>query len=303
MSAIQTVAIAGASGAIGTAVLTALLKANFTVTVLTRADSATTPSFPASVKVTSVDYTYPASLHSALTGQHALISTVGYAGILSQLPLIDAAVAAGVRRVLPSEYGSDPSNAAARALPVFAHKVQVEQHLKAVAAKSNGRTTWTLVCNNEFFDWDLDHSFGVDIPARGMEIFDGGDAPFTATPLSFVAEGVVGVLKRPEETADRIVRLHGASVTQNRLLEMLKRCTSAEGWEVKQSSTVEREREGYERLTQAPTEFVPWMMAFLQCAVWGSRFGNDFSRENDNALVGLEELSEEEIERIVRVRC
>lgn len=298
---IKTIALAGASGTFGTTLLTALFSANFTVTALTR--PGTTHTFPSGVRAVPVDYSSVSDLTSALQGQDALISTLGYAGMLSQTTLIDAAVAAGVKRIIPSEYGSDPNNANARALPVFGHKVAVEQHLKAAVA-ANPSTTYTLVCNNEFFDWDLDHHFGVDIPSRKIEIFDGGDVPFTATPLSFVAAGVVSVLQNPDKTANRVIRLHGAVMTQNRLLALLKRFTGdADGWSVTHSSTVEREGEAYAALQRDPGDFAVWAVMMLQCAVWGAKFGNDFSGENDNEMLGLRELGEGEIEEIVRARC
>lgn len=286
----------------GTKVLDALLAANFTVTVLTREGS--TSTLPYGTKTAEISYESPASLQSALQGQDALVSTVGFAGLLSQIPLIDAAIAADVKRILPSEYGSDQRNAVARSLPVFGHKVQVEQHLKQACESSGGRTTYTLVANNEFFDWDLDNSFGVDIKARTMEIFDGGDVPFTATPLSFVAAGIVRILQDPDKTANRVVRLHGAEMTQNRLLALLQRFTGDRaGWKIQHSNTAEREQQAYAHLQQHPEDFMTWAVMFLQCAVWGTKFGNDYSGENDNGLVGLTELSEGEIEEIVKARC
>jgi hypothetical protein len=200
----------------------------------------------------------------------------------------------------PSEYGADPEVARARQLPVFAHKVQVEQYLKTKVQGTS--TTYTLVCNNEFFDWDLDFNFGVDIKAKKMEIFDGGDVPFTASPLDFVARGIVSVLQHPPETANRVVRLHGKTMTQNKLLEILQRFVGKEGWQITHANLEDREKEAYEMLQKDPSNMMAWAVAFLQCAVWGKDFGIDFSNNNDNELLGLKELSDAEIEEIVRIR-
>lgn len=296
---IKTVALSGASGAFGSVLLQALLDANFTVTALTRPDS--THTFPSNVHVAKVDYSSTQDLTTALQGHDAVISTVGYAGVLGQAQLIDAAVAAGVARIIPSEYGSSPLNAAARALPVFAHKVQIEAHLKQ--AVQGTATSYTLVANNEFFDWDLDHNFGVNVAEKSIEVFDGGDVPFTATPLGFVAAGVLAVLRRPEATANRVVRLHGARMTQNKLLGLFQKHAGPEGWTVTAASTAEREGEAYAALQREPQNFAVWAVMMLQCAVWGAKFGNDFSAENDNELLGLKELSDAEIEEIVKARC
>ena len=298
MATFKTVALAGASGSIGAAVLKALLDAEFAVTVLTRPESSHT--FPPAVKVAKVDYSNAESLATALQGQDAFVSTLGYAAIKGQEMLIDAAITNGVKRVLPSEFGADPEVSAVRQLPVFAHKVQVEEYTKQKVQGTS--TTYTLVCNNEFFDWDLDYNFGVDIKGKKMEIFDGGDVFYTATPLDFVARGIVGVLQHPAETANRAVRVHGTSMTQNKLLEIIQYFVGKEGWEISHASTVDREKQGYEILKNEPSNFMGWAIPFLQCAIWGKNFGGDFSKNNDNKLLGLKEMSAAEVEEVIRSR-
>lgn len=298
MSTIKTVALAGASGSLGAPILKALLDASFTVTVLARPESSQT--YPSAVKVANVDYSDAESLVSSLQGQDAVISAVGYVAFRVQEALMDAAIAAGVQRIIPSEYGADPDVSVVRQLPVFADKVRIEEHVRR---KTHGTSTsYTLVCNNEFLDWDLDHAFGVDIKAKKMEIFDGGDVVHTATPMDFVARGVVAVLQPPVETANRVVRLHGATMTQNKLLGMIQRFVGSEGWQISQVSTMDREKEGYQIFKEEPSNWVGWAVPFLQVSIWGERFRSDFSRNNDNELLGLEELTDAEIEGIVRRR-
>jgi uncharacterized protein YbjT (DUF2867 family) len=69
--------------------------------VLTR--EASTHKFPEEVKVVKVDYTNLESLTKALKGQDALVSAVASVAVPSQRMLIDAAVKAGVKRIIPSE--------------------------------------------------------------------------------------------------------------------------------------------------------------------------------------------------------
>jgi uncharacterized protein YbjT (DUF2867 family) len=59
--------------------------------------------FPEGVKVVKVDYTNLQSLTKALEGQDALISALATLAVPSQRMLIDAAVKAGVKRIIPSE--------------------------------------------------------------------------------------------------------------------------------------------------------------------------------------------------------
>ena len=60
------------------------------------------------------NYDSAKSLKAAFQGQDAVISLVGGTALGDQNKLIDAAIAAGVKRFLPSEYGSDTTNNCAR---------------------------------------------------------------------------------------------------------------------------------------------------------------------------------------------
>ena len=297
---IKTVAIAGASGSLGTPITQALLDAGFTVTALTRPDSKST--FPSGVKVSQVDYTSKSSLQSALEGQDALISTLSTQAAGDQRTLIEAAAAAGVKRILPSEFGSDTSNAKARALPVYKDKVAVEGLVREVCEQSGGKTTFTLVLNNAFLDWGVSRGFLVDAKSKTYEFIDGGNNYFTTTPLSFIAAGVVAILQRPDITANKAIRLQGARLTQRNFLEIVQRASGTEpkDWTITESNSKQIEQGAWEVLKTDPANVPGWVFPMLKLAVHVPAFGGDFGEGNHNGLLGLKELSEGEIEEVIR---
>jgi putative NADH-flavin reductase len=81
----------------------ALLESGFDVVAITRLQS--TATFQTRVTVKKVDTTSTAALTEPLKGQDAVVSTVGTAAASVQKTLIDAAVAAHVKRFIPSEFG------------------------------------------------------------------------------------------------------------------------------------------------------------------------------------------------------
>ena len=87
------------------------------MTVLARYSSQA--HFPVSVQVIRVDYTSVPDLTAALTGQDAVISVLTTSAMEIQIPLIEAAVKAGVRRFLPPEFCANISNPKAANLPVY----------------------------------------------------------------------------------------------------------------------------------------------------------------------------------------
>ena len=298
MSSIKTVAVAGAAGALGSVVVKELIRSGFSVTALTRSDSNT---FPPEVEVQKVDYNDLDELTKALKGQDAVVSTITTAGIESQKNLVDAVVAAGVKRIIPSEYGCDLSNAKARQLPVYGHKVQIEE---AVEQKTkNTDSTYTFVFNNAFLDWGIDMGFLIDVKNKKAEVYNGGDEPFTATPIPMVAKAVAAILQHPEETKNASIRVHGARLTQNKLLELAKRVVGEDGWQVSETKTNDLEQLSYENLKKDPSAFMGWAIGMLKVAIYGQGFGGDLSSNNDNKFLGLQEMSENEVETLIRDRA
>src|SRR5882757_3626079 len=66
----------------------------FNLTVVNRASFIAT--FPASVKVTTADFSSVDSVTAAFKGQDAVVLTIGAPGLIVQSVLVDAAIAAGV---------------------------------------------------------------------------------------------------------------------------------------------------------------------------------------------------------------
>lgn len=98
-----------ASGNLGPTVLSELLDAGLTVTVLTRQNSNKT--FDPRAQVEKVDYESRKSLKAALAGNEVVVNTLGVGTVPREtyLRLVDAAVAAGVQRFLPTPRNSQSS--------------------------------------------------------------------------------------------------------------------------------------------------------------------------------------------------
>ncbi|KAK6514717.1 hypothetical protein TWF281_004913 [Arthrobotrys megalospora] len=124
------VTIAGGSGQVSQEIIDALLASNkHQITILSRKE----PPAPASTEISwrIVDYSDKDQLTEALRGTHTLLSFIQILSDpdqQSQKNLIDAAIAAGVKRFAPSEYGSKGTVD----MPWWYGKEKVREYLKKV---------------------------------------------------------------------------------------------------------------------------------------------------------------------------
>ncbi|KAI0198166.1 NAD(P)-binding protein [Astrocystis sublimbata] len=296
MSILKKVAIVGASGNLGPNVLQQVVKAGFEVTVLTRKSGS--HAYPASVKEAEVDYDSMDSLVAALKGQDAVVSTIASAALSRQLLLVEAAAKAGVKRFLPSEFGSDTTNAKSAQLPSYGDKVTVQKALKEQAAQSGGMT-YTLVMNGPFFDWGMRVGFVADIKGKSITLWDGGNRVFSTSTLATVGRAVAGVLNHPAETENRTVYVQDTAVSSAQLLETAKRATGSSGWKGKEVSLDDHVNAGWEELNKPQPNPANFVMNFITAAVWGEGYGAKFEKL-DNDLLGIKQMSESDIAELIR---
>lgn len=237
-----------ASGTVGPYIISGLLEQSFEVSVLTREDSA--GKFPGTVKTISTDYTEE-SLAMTLHGQDAVISTIGHAGLDKQFALIDAAEKAGVKRFIPSEFGSPKGP---HDLPEFSallkNKLAVVQYLED-KARENNKFTWSVFTVGTFLDRvrccvqvNCAYSvtkfylqalatfpdFGFDLRKRSATIFDSGSELFTAVSIEDIGRPVATSLIKFEETKNRYINISSLRTNQNEILSILEQRTGVT-WE------------------------------------------------------------------------
>ncbi|MCJ1390052.1 hypothetical protein MMC18_002910 [Xylographa bjoerkii] len=294
MSSITRVALAGASGNIGPAILDQLLNAGFRITVLTRKSS--THSFPSSVTVIPVDYESLDSLTNALQGQDALVSTLASGASATQLLLVEAAAKAHVKRFIPSEFGYDSLNEKNRALPIFKDKVVVQDVLKKQAASSG--MTYTLICTGPFLDWGIMAGFLMNLKGKSIDLFDGGHRAFSTTSLATIGKAVAGVLAQPEQTKNRAVYVQDTAPTLQQLAAMGKKATGADGWKENIASINELVEQAWAELKKDNPNPASFVYAFLKASIWGEGYGSHFQKL-DNDLLGIKEMSDAEVQGLV----
>lgn len=294
------VALAGATGNLGTPILRALLEAGYQVTALSRIGGNSSRLTPhPNLTVKEVDFTAVDSLTKALLGVEVVISCLATLAIGGQNPLVDASVAAKVKRFIPAEFGMDSKNPLCMQLPVCAPKVATQNYLLE-KSESHPGFTYTGIANGLFLDWCLEAGIILNPSKHTATLYNGGDVPFTATTLRDVAKAVLGVISHQDETANRIVYVQSTLVTQNRLIEYAREIDGIQ-WGTSIKSTEEVKQESFLELTKdSGRDIEVAMLGFCILASWTPEYGCDFSNHLDNQLLGVKGMSQDEVKSLVR---
>lgn len=239
-SAIHSILIAGATGSVGAPILSALLaEPTFKVTILSRETS--TARFPPNVPVIKISEDYILSeLTAAFKDQDAVISALsttpvtrdeGASGLSYRL--IDAALAAGVKRFIPSEFGASNLDPRPRGLvPVYDRKGAMLEYLIAACsslANTHGMT-WTSISCGSWLDWALGpkasgNFLGIDVAKRTARIYDSGRSRFAVATSHNAGLAVAKALSNADLTANRQVFLSDFTTSAMSVVEELQRQT------------------------------------------------------------------------------
>jgi NAD(P)-dependent dehydrogenase (short-subunit alcohol dehydrogenase family) len=215
----KEILVAGGTGDLGKRIITALLKRNANVVAIVRhsSDNLKVEELEKlGVKVVKVDMTNVAELTEAMRNTACVISAL--AGLRetivdAQSILLDAAVAAGVPRFIPSDYSSDITQVAEGENRNFDLRKEFHKKLEATNIKAtsimNGAFSDILFYNTPFYNvrdnsvgyWGNDADYKVDFTTKD------DTAAFTAAAAM-------------DDEAPRILRIASFQVSANDLVAM-----------------------------------------------------------------------------------
>ncbi|KAK6536862.1 hypothetical protein TWF281_001071 [Arthrobotrys megalospora] len=250
------VALVGAGGNQGKYIAKELVKGGkHTVTAITRADSKA--ELPTGVVPKVVDYNDTSSLVDSLRGQDVLVITMSVSAPPdTQTKLIDAAKEAGVKFVIPNEWGYDSERNHG-----FVRDMLLGDRVLGIREYCKSKDIPFIGVNGGFwYEFSLggsDVRYGFEIEKREFTRIDGGDIKISTSTWDQVGRGTAGLLnlKLYPETADdketissffnRSVCVESFRVSQNDMFEGLKKVTGTTDadWKI----TTEPHKERYDR--------------------------------------------------------
>jgi len=206
-----------------------------------------------------VNYDDVESLKAALQGVHTVLSFIldlSEAHVTSQVNLIQAAVAIGVQRFVPSEWAVDVAR-----VPVFLPLYDKKQRVRDVLEKTS--LEYTYVAVGLFMDYLLpigakkyfrDYPTPVDVQNRKAHIPGTGEAKVSLTTGDDIARAVGVLLDTPKW--EKYIYIVGETTTWNNVVKLAENVTGA-----KFAVTYEPEQQIKERIQNAGSDMFKRMYA------------------------------------------
>ncbi|KAI0140000.1 NAD(P)-binding protein [Hypoxylon sp. NC0597] len=297
----RNVAFIGATGTLGIPLLRALTSAGHTVTVIQRKESTTPP--PSGVKSAKVDLTNFDELVSVFKGHEVYLNATPYPSLSMDKVIIDAAVAASVKRIIPSEFTTNLDSPLSRKLPHMKGKTEVREYLESVISRTN--TSWTSINNGSFFEMGLKFGFiGPNIAQEKAVFHDGGEKVVGASTLPDIGAALVKILDPAhfEETANKPVYMYSAAVSERMLTNLVSKVAgidfgTMEDGRITNISVDEAIEEGERKLVNGDKS---GMLAYYYKMMYGDGYGGtDFENLSWNERLGLRIMTEKDIETLI----
>ena len=169
------------------------------------------------------------SLKSALAGQDLIISTTAGGDSDQQIGIINATVAAGVRRFMPHEFGHDTLNQEiSKRIVKSAGRARVIKHLQAVTTDTDG-FEWVGVATGYTLDTGLiSGNMGFDLEWHSATVHGLGTETFAASSLQRVGQVVSRILLHWGKLKNHYIYAAGLLTSANEVLRSVEKATQHE---------------------------------------------------------------------------
>ncbi|MDI1488502.1 MAG: hypothetical protein OHK93_007777 [Ramalina farinacea] len=235
--AFDKIALIGGTGALGSHILNALLStfAPSSIILLTR-QSSKPPTVPSGVTTIPLpSYTDSSAVIPALKGCDVLISALGTKALSLEPQLVDSAIAAGVRRFIPSEFTKDVTEAEYRRTAkadLALHRIRWADERARIA--DQGKIAFTTFVTGPLIDASFQEEdfWPFDFRKKRAILYGGGTGKRTGCSMQFTGTCVAAVLKMPESrTKNQRIRIAETELTGRQLLDCLEAATGGGKWE------------------------------------------------------------------------
>lgn len=264
--------------------------ADFSVTVVARQSSKVMYNSDVKVKRVS-DALEKTELIDIFKGKDAVVVSLAHsANHDHHRTIMDAAAEAGVKHFIPNHWGSNAE------LPIIVNGSERSKALyddiQYLRSKESSGMMWTAIIPGIFFDMAfINGLLGVHISTKNAEIWNDGQASFSASTTDDIAKATAAVISHPDVVKNQYAYTSSFELTQNELLEVSRSLCGGD-WDVTYVKGKDKVDEAKATIASGE-QGIQWLKAqgALACAALfgGEDYQSDFvkSGRSSNLALGL----------------
>jgi len=266
------------------------------VTAIQRSDS--TNKAPTAAESIKVDLSSESALTKAFSGIDVVVSAVPSPRLDTEKIWMNAAVAARVKRIVPSEFSTNLEANSSKSLPIVTDKIKIREYVESLA--KDGKIEWSSVNNGPFLIAGLwaGGFMGPNLKSKTAIYHDGGEALVASSTLERIGEGVARSLL-PEHTAktkNRPIYIYSTVLSEKKMTEIMSKLTGLE-FKIENQTIKGAMDVGYEGLKTGNRGMI---MAMYVPFCFAPEYEGDFRKIAMNEQLGLKEMSDSEVEEMVK---
>lgn len=249
------------------------------VTVFTRSKR-DLKGIPAEAKVVEVDYSSQANLVNAIRDHDVLIACLSMNAIREVQPrLIEAAVSAGIRRYVPSEYSGITLSPMSQKIPLLEHLLEHQNLIKQKA--SQGCFEYTIFAPGGWPFMFIETM--LDFANHTAVLYDGGTKPVSMSRLELTAKGIVVALQDSRQHKNSVVKFHDGKITQRQALEAAQKAVPEAKWKILDLNGEETVQAGLDALAEGADFQSTEVLRMLAASALAKESPFGWSEEEDQA--------------------
>lgn len=150
--------------------------------------------------------------------------------------MIDAAIQAGVQRLIPTEYDNNTCSAAAELVTLYEDKAKVAAYLKS---KESAGLIWSIIHTGQFFDWGLESGWlEYHLDEKRVTICYSGDKLWSITNIGSAGLAVAKAFLKPNQTKNKPLFVASPIVFQRQVSQSIENSTGTT-WKVETMSSAD----------------------------------------------------------------
>lgn len=267
----------------------------FDIRIVTRS-KVTNFTSAADIQIVTVDFSSLDSISQAFEGCDVVVNAMGDRVSNEHVSVLRAAISAGVKRYVPSQWGNTPRTDATLAIPFMRKKLEIAELTEKAAL--DGKISFTSFSGGPWIEYVMTWDTMMSVPKGTFYVHEFPDFEIGLTSRALFGNALVAALQKLEDTKNKYLYIELVRLSQNRALQLTKEALPKLEVKIIPTSFRERYKSGLSKLIAGGVDGYVFADVLSLCIFDPET--NPAPTDTANGLLGLTRATDEEVRDMVR---